>query len=129
MNVTVIGTGYVGLVTGGCLAEIGHEVICTDSDVSKLRVLESGRLPIYEPGLDKIIEKARQQKRLRFTENAADAVKGGSSVPSPCTRAKAARNFKSLPIPNFFAKGLPSEIFFIPSESSSASKANPPKNN
>jgi len=80
LKISVIGTGYVGLVTGGCLAEIGHEVVCMDSDVAKLRVLESGRLPIYEPGLDSIIARARQQKRLRFTEKPAEAVAGGDAI-------------------------------------------------
>ncbi|MGH9639706.1 MAG: UDP-glucose 6-dehydrogenase, partial [Bryobacteraceae bacterium] len=69
MRISVIGTGYVGLVTGACLAEIGHEVVCTDSDVSKIKMLESGGLPIYEPGLDKVIAKARKEGRLRFCAN------------------------------------------------------------
>ena len=75
-----MGTGYVGLVTGGCLAEIGHEVVCTDSDEAKLRTLESGRLPIYEPGLDGVIAKARQAGRLRFCLDASKAVDFGDAV-------------------------------------------------
>lgn len=76
MKISVIGTGYVGLVTGSCLAEIGHEVVCTDNDAAKLRVLESGGVPIYEPGLDGVISKARQAGRLRFSGAPADAAAG-----------------------------------------------------
>jgi UDPglucose 6-dehydrogenase len=80
LKISVVGTGYVGLVTGGCLAEIGHEVVCTDSDEAKLRTLESGRLPIYEPGLDGVIAKARQAGRLRFCLDASKAVDFGDAV-------------------------------------------------
>ena len=64
MKISVIGTGYVGLVTGACLAEIGHDVMCTDNDASKIKTLESGGMPIYEPGLEKVIPKARKDGRL-----------------------------------------------------------------
>jgi UDPglucose 6-dehydrogenase len=80
LKISVVGTGYVGLVTGGCLAGIGHEVICTDSDASKIQVLEAGGLPIYEPGLEKVIEKARKEKKIRFTANPAEAVAGGDAI-------------------------------------------------
>ena len=80
MKISVVGTGYVGLVTGGCLAGIGHEVVCTDSDASKIKVLEDGGLPIYEPGLEKVIEKARKEKRIRFTSKPAEAVAGGDAI-------------------------------------------------
>jgi UDPglucose 6-dehydrogenase len=80
LKISVIGAGYVGLVTGGCLAEIGHEVVCTDNDAAKLQTLESGGLPIYEPGLDKVIAKARKEHRLRFCGNPADVVAGGDAI-------------------------------------------------
>ena len=80
MKIAIIGTGYVGLVTGGCLAEIGHEVVCTDSDASKLQTLESGKLPIYEPGLEDVIARARKEGRLSFCTNLADAVKAGDAI-------------------------------------------------
>jgi UDPglucose 6-dehydrogenase len=80
LKISVIGAGYVGLVTGGCLAGLGHEVVCTDSDVEKLKVLESGRLPIYEPGLDTVIGEARKEGRLSFRANSADAVRAGDAV-------------------------------------------------
>ena len=76
MKISVIGTGYVGLVTGGCLAQIGHEVLCTDNDASKIGILNDGGLPIYEPGLEKIIDQARRDRRLRFSANPADATQG-----------------------------------------------------
>ncbi len=74
MKISVIGSGYVGLVTGGCLAEIGHEVVCTDSDLAKIEILEAGQLPIYEPGLEGVIAQNRQAKRLRFEREPANAV-------------------------------------------------------
>ena len=80
LKISVIGTGYVGLVTGACLAEIGHEVVCTDNDTAKIQTLESGRLPIYEPGLEKVIAKARKDKRLSFRESPADAVAAGDAI-------------------------------------------------
>jgi UDPglucose 6-dehydrogenase len=80
LRISVIGTGYVGLVTGACLAEIGHEVVCTDSDLEKIKTLESGGIPIYEPGLEHVIPKARQLKRLSFRANPADAVKAGDTI-------------------------------------------------
>jgi len=76
LKISVIGAGYVGLVTGACLAEIGHEVICTDNDAAKIETLESGRLPIYEPGLEAVIAKARKEGRLSFNANPAAAISG-----------------------------------------------------
>src|ERR1700734_2294954 len=80
LKVSVIGAGYVGLVTGGCLAGLGHEVVCTDSAMEKLKVLESGRLPIYEPGLDVVIAEARKEGRLSFRANAGDAVRAADAI-------------------------------------------------
>ena len=76
----MIGAGYVGLVTGGCLAEIGHEVVCADNDARKLQILEAGGLPIYEPGLDTVIAQARKEGRLRFSGTPADVVAGGDAI-------------------------------------------------
>ena len=80
MKISVIGSGYVGLVTGGCLAGIGHDVVCTDSDVSKIKILEDGGLPIYEPGLEKVIAKARGENKLSFSANPADAATRGDAI-------------------------------------------------
>ena len=75
MKVCVIGTGYVGLVTGVCLAEIGHNVICVDKDESKINMLLKGKMPIYEPGLDKLVEKNVKKKNLIFSSDVESAIK------------------------------------------------------
>ena len=80
MKITVVGSGYVGLVTGGCFAEIGHDVVCTDSDLNKIRTLEEGKLPIFEPGLDKVFEKNRRESRLHFEADAAKAVRDAEAI-------------------------------------------------
>jgi UDPglucose 6-dehydrogenase len=80
LRIAVIGTGYVGLVTGSCLAGIGHEVVCTDNDQEKIKTLESGSLPIYEPGLDNVISRARKAGRLRFCASAAEAITAGDAI-------------------------------------------------
>ena len=67
-------------MTGGCLAGLGHEVVCTDSDAEKLKTLESGRLPIYEPGLDVVIAEARKQGRLSFCADAAETIRFGDAI-------------------------------------------------
>ena len=75
MKVSIIGTGYVGLVTGTCLAEIGHDVICVDKDNEKIDSLKKGKIPIYEPGLEELVNKNISQKRLVFTCDIEDAIK------------------------------------------------------
>src|SRR5205085_11059781 len=75
MHIAVIGTGYVGLVTGACFAEFGVDVICVDVDVEKVDKLNKGIIPIYEPGLDKIVEKNVAAGRLHFTTDIDAAVK------------------------------------------------------
>jgi len=67
MNIAVIGCGYVGLVTGVCLAEIGHHVVCVDNNREKVKLLQQGKVPIYEPGLDELMKKLRRRKRLLFS--------------------------------------------------------------
>ncbi|MFY9752160.1 MAG: UDP-glucose/GDP-mannose dehydrogenase family protein [Candidatus Acidiferrales bacterium] len=80
MRISVIGAGYVGLVTGGCLASIGHEVVCTDSDSAKLATLEAGQIPIYEPGLETVIADARREGRLSFSLDPAESVESGDAI-------------------------------------------------
>jgi UDPglucose 6-dehydrogenase len=75
MKIAVIGTGYVGLVAGACFAESGNDVICVDKDASKVRTLEDGKMPIYEPGLEEIVRRNRQEGRLSFTTSLPDAVR------------------------------------------------------
>ncbi|MAE73640.1 MAG: UDP-glucose 6-dehydrogenase, partial [Bdellovibrionaceae bacterium] len=74
MKVTVFGAGYVGLVTGACLSELGHSVTCVDIDQSKVDSLTKGQIPIYEPGLSDIVLRSVEAERLLFTTNAADAI-------------------------------------------------------
>ncbi|CAM4252103.1 UDP-glucose 6-dehydrogenase [Comamonas aquatilis] len=74
MKVTVFGTGYVGLVQGAVLADIGHQVLCVDVDESKVAALQAGRIPIHEPGLDTLVIHNQRLGRLQFTTNAADGV-------------------------------------------------------
>lgn len=75
MNVTIYGTGYVGLVTGACLAEVGHNVLCVDVDAEKIAMIERGEMPIYEPGLKPIVMTNMIDGRLRFTTHAEAGVK------------------------------------------------------
>ncbi len=67
MKITIIGSGYVGLVTGACLAQVGNDVLCLDTDPAKIAILENGGIPIHEPGLDKLIAENRRAGRIRFT--------------------------------------------------------------
>jgi UDPglucose 6-dehydrogenase len=80
MKIAVVGTGYVGLVLGACLAENGNDVICIDKDQSKIDILMSGGMPIYEPGLEEMVRRNRHEERLRFTTELPDAVRGSEIV-------------------------------------------------
>src|ERR1700691_5281297 len=75
MKIAVIGTGYVGLVTGTCLAETGNDVVCVDIDAAKIRRLGEGEIPIYEPGLEELVRRNVAADRLRFTTDLAEAVR------------------------------------------------------
>ena len=75
MNIAIIGTGYVGLVAGGCFAESGNDVICVDIDPDKVKGLTNGKIPIYEPGLEEIVERNLREGRLKFTTDLGSAVK------------------------------------------------------
>ncbi len=78
MKISIVGTGYVGLVTGTCLAEVGNDVLCLDIDAKKIEMLNGGGVPIYEPGLEALIRKNVDAGRLRFTTNVAAAVAHGT---------------------------------------------------
>ena len=80
MRITVFGTGYVGLVQGAVLAEVGHDVLCVDIDAEKIEGLKAGRIPIYEPGLEDIVRKNHAEGRLGFTTDAAEGVAHGRIV-------------------------------------------------
>lgn len=78
MKVTVIGSGYVGLVSGACLAEVGNDVLCLDVDPRKIDILNSGGIPIHEPGLEAMIQRNREAGRIRFTTDIAAAARHGA---------------------------------------------------
>jgi len=80
MNVCVLGTGYVGLVTGACLAEVGHQVVCMDDNVDKIGVLLRGGMPIYEPHLEEMVQRTRAAGRLHFTADVAEAVREAAVI-------------------------------------------------
>ncbi len=80
MRITVVGTGYVGLVVGACLAENGNNVCCVDKDEAKIATLEAGRMPIYEPGLEELVRRNHAEERLRFTTDLPAAVRASEIV-------------------------------------------------
>ena len=79
MKIVVIGTGYVGLVSGACFADMGHEVVCVDKDANKIKNLEGGQIPIFEPGLDKIVRNNIKNRNLSFSTTLPDII-GGAEV-------------------------------------------------
>ena len=87
MNITIVGSGYVGLVTGACFAEVGHHVICVDNNKQKVAALQKGQIPIYEPGLENLIRHNVAAHRLRFTTSIRDGVENSEiifiAVPTP----------------------------------------------
>ena len=80
MNIAIVGSGYVGLVTGACLADFGHSVVCIDRDAERIADLQRAKIPIFEPGLDDIVAANVTEQRLRFTTNLPDAVKDADVI-------------------------------------------------
>jgi len=80
LRLSVVGCGYVGLVTGACLAEAGHEVVCTDIDEKRIAELQAGGVPIYEHHLDKILESARTAGKISYTSDAGEAIRNGDAI-------------------------------------------------
>ena len=80
MNLAVIGCGYVGLVTGACLAEAGHNVVCTDVDTGRIAQLQAGKVPIYEQHLDKVLDSARKSGKISFTADAGEAIRASDAI-------------------------------------------------
>ncbi|PYL76071.1 MAG: UDP-glucose 6-dehydrogenase, partial [Verrucomicrobia bacterium] len=87
MDLSIIGSGYVGLVTGACFADVGHNVVCVDNDTGKIEMLRAGHVPIYEPGLEELIHRNVAAHRLRFTESIKEGVDNSQivfiAVPTP----------------------------------------------
>src|SRR4029434_10011708 len=87
MDLSIIGSGYVGLVTGVCFADVGHNVTCVDNDLRKIEMLRAGRVPIYEPGLEELIHRNVAAKRLRVTDSIKEGVDNSQivfiAVPTP----------------------------------------------
>ncbi len=80
MRIAMIGTGYVGLVSGVCFSDFGHDVVCIDKDERKISALKGGKIPIYEPGLEALVDKNVREGRLSFTTDAAEGIKGADAV-------------------------------------------------
>jgi UDPglucose 6-dehydrogenase len=80
MNISVVGTGYVGLVTGAVFADLGNDVVCVDKDAAKIEALRAGRMPIYEPGLEELVQRNVADRRLAFTTDLGDAVRRSDIV-------------------------------------------------
>jgi UDPglucose 6-dehydrogenase len=87
MDISIIGSGYVGLVTGACFADVGHNVICVDNDLRKVQALQAGKIPIYEPGLEEVVHRNVSAHRLRFTASTKEGVDNSQivfiAVPTP----------------------------------------------
>ena len=80
MNIAVVGTGYVGLVSGTCFAETGNNVVCVDIDEKKIAKLQEGKLPIYEPGLEILFERNKEQGRLHFTTDLKEGIEDAEII-------------------------------------------------
>src|SRR5688572_4056251 len=80
MRVAMIGSGYVGLVSGACFADFGHDVCCVDKDPAKIAALQRGEIPIYEPGLQDLVAKSVREGRLSFASDLTEAVRGAEAV-------------------------------------------------
>ena len=102
MNICMVGTGYVGLVTGACLADFGMNVICVDKDEAKISALQRGQIPIYEPGLEEIVAKNERAGRLRFT---TDLKAGHRELSGDIHRRGNAAPARRLPRPDLRAPG------------------------
>ncbi len=80
MKICVVGTGYVGLVSGACFADLGNLVWCVDKDINKIKLLNNNKVPIFEPGLQELVNKNYLSGRLKFTTNLTDAIKASDII-------------------------------------------------
>lgn len=117
MNIAVIGTGYVGLVTGACLAEMGHQVICADTNSQKINGLKKGVMPIYEPGLEEMIKHNVEKKRLHFTTNSNQAITDSEiifcAVGTPTGKTEAVDLSAVYAVADLFGKNLNTYKVFV----------------
>ncbi len=102
MKLCMIGTGYVGLVSGACFSDLGNNVICVDKDKKKIINLKNGLIPIYEPGLDELVAKNYKNKRLNFTTDLVSAVKK-SDIIFICVGTPSKRNSKKADLSQIFS--------------------------
>src|SRR5215217_8528843 len=113
MNITIVGTGYVGLVVGACLAETGNDVVCADVDQRKIDGLKQNVLPIYEPGLEPLVERNQQQGRLAFTTDVAAAIGAADvvfiAVGTPPDEDGSADLRHVLAVAETIGRGMPAE--------------------
>ena len=110
----MIGTGYVGLVSGACFADLGNSVYCVDKDTVKINMLNKGNIPIYEPGLNEIVKKNYLSNRLKFTTNLSLAVKQ-SDIIFICVGTPTSKKNKSADLQYVFkaAEEISKSIFFF----------------
>src|SRR3546814_4033426 len=80
MKIAMVGSGYVGLVSGACFADFGHDVVCIDKDPAKIEKLRAGIMPIYEPGLDALVESNVTAGRLSFTTDLGEGIRGAQAI-------------------------------------------------
>ena len=104
MKLCMIGTGYVGLVSGVCFSDLGNDVICVDKDDNKINNLKNGKIPIYEPGLDELVQKNLNNKRLNFSTNLIESVKK-SDIIFICVGTPTKRNSNSADLSQVFSVG------------------------
>ena len=94
MKLCMIGTGYVGLVSGVCFSDLGNDVICVDKDNNKINNLKNGKIPIYEPGLEELVRKNIQNKRLNFSTNLKESIRKSDLI-FICVGTPTKKNSKS----------------------------------
>ena len=104
MKLCMIGTGYVGLVSGVCFSDLGNDVICVDKDINKINNLKNGIIPIYEPGLEELVLKNYKNKRLNFSTNIKDSVRK-SDIIFICVGTPTKKNSNSADLSQVYAAG------------------------